>query len=41
MGIQDFHPEVQEAIHRVQPLEMTRELIARPARSDSTASTWI
>ena len=27
MGIQDFHPEVQEAIHRVQPLEMTRDLI--------------
>ena len=27
MGIQDFHPEVQKAIHRVQPLEMTRELI--------------
>src|SRR6202521_3726951 len=28
MGIQDFHPEVQEVIHRVQPLEMTRDLIA-------------
>src|ERR1700681_558176 len=28
MGIQDFHPEVQEAIHRVQPLEMTRDLIS-------------
>jgi oxygen-independent coproporphyrinogen III oxidase len=27
MGIQDFHPEVQEAIHRIQPLEMTRGLI--------------
>jgi oxygen-independent coproporphyrinogen-3 oxidase len=27
MGIQDFHPEVQLAIHRVQPLEMTRDLI--------------
>jgi oxygen-independent coproporphyrinogen-3 oxidase len=27
MGIQDFHPEVQEVIHRVQPLEMTRDLI--------------
>ena len=27
MGIQDFHPEVQLAIHRVQPLEMTRSLI--------------
>jgi oxygen-independent coproporphyrinogen-3 oxidase len=29
MGIQDFHPEVQEAIHRVQPLEMTRSLIEK------------
>jgi oxygen-independent coproporphyrinogen-3 oxidase len=27
MGIQDFHPEVQEAIHRIQPLELTRGLI--------------
>jgi len=27
MGIQDFHPEVQEAIHRIQPFEMTRDLI--------------
>src|SRR5271170_910293 len=27
MGIQDFHPEVQEAIHRIQPLELTRDLI--------------
>ncbi len=27
MGIQDFHAEVQQAIHRVQPLEMTRDLI--------------
>ena len=27
MGIQDFHPEVQKAIHRIQPLEMTRETI--------------
>ena len=27
MGIQDFHPEVQEVIHRVQPLELTRDLI--------------
>ena len=26
MGIQDFHPEVQKTIHRVQPFEMTREL---------------
>jgi oxygen-independent coproporphyrinogen III oxidase len=28
MGIQDFHPEVQKAIHRIQPFEMTRDLIA-------------
>jgi oxygen-independent coproporphyrinogen-3 oxidase len=27
LGIQDFHPEVQEAIHRVQPYEQTRDLI--------------
>jgi oxygen-independent coproporphyrinogen III oxidase len=27
MGIQDFHPEVQKAIHRIQPFEMTRDLI--------------
>jgi oxygen-independent coproporphyrinogen-3 oxidase len=27
MGIQDFHPDVQAAIHRIQPLEMTRDLI--------------
>jgi oxygen-independent coproporphyrinogen-3 oxidase len=26
LGIQDFHPEVQQAIHRVQPYEQTREL---------------
>ncbi len=26
MGIQDFHPEVQKTIHRIQPFEMTREL---------------
>src|SRR6202140_2158663 len=29
MGIQDFHPEVQRAVKRVQPLEMTADLIAR------------
>jgi oxygen-independent coproporphyrinogen-3 oxidase len=29
MGIQDFDPEVQQAVKRVQPLEMTSELIAR------------
>ena len=28
LGIQDFHPEVQEAIHRIQPFELTRDLIA-------------
>jgi oxygen-independent coproporphyrinogen III oxidase len=28
MGIQDFDPEVQRAVKRVQPLEMTAELIA-------------
>jgi oxygen-independent coproporphyrinogen III oxidase len=27
MGIQDFQPKVQQAIHRVQPYEMTRDLI--------------
>lgn len=32
LGIQDFHAEVQEAIHRVQPCEDTSELIAH-ARS--------
>ena len=29
LGIQDFDPEVQQAIHREQPYEMTRELIAQ------------
>jgi len=28
MGIQDFEPKVQQTIHRVQPYEMTRDLIA-------------
>ena len=32
MGIQDFHPEVQQAIHRVQPLDMTRGLIEEARR---------
>jgi oxygen-independent coproporphyrinogen III oxidase len=32
MGIQDFHPEVQQAIHRVQPYEMTRDLILEARR---------
>ncbi|HTT32186.1 MAG TPA: oxygen-independent coproporphyrinogen III oxidase [Methylomirabilota bacterium] len=27
MGIQDFHPLVQKTVHRVQPYEMTRDLI--------------
>jgi oxygen-independent coproporphyrinogen-3 oxidase len=27
MGVQDFHPEVQQAIHRIQPFEQTRDLI--------------
>ncbi|MGB8590441.1 MAG: oxygen-independent coproporphyrinogen III oxidase [Candidatus Acidiferrales bacterium] len=27
MGLQDFNPKVQETVHRVQPYEMTRELI--------------
>jgi oxygen-independent coproporphyrinogen III oxidase len=31
MGIQDFQPEVQKAVHRIQPFEMTRDLI-RSAR---------
>jgi oxygen-independent coproporphyrinogen-3 oxidase len=29
LGIQDFDPEVQETIHRIQPYEMTRDLIAQ------------
>ena len=28
MGIQDFEPKVQQTIHRVQPYEMTRDLIS-------------
>src|SRR5256714_3225234 len=27
MGIQDFHPEVQKAIHRLQPFQLTRDLL--------------
>ncbi|HEY4742004.1 MAG TPA: oxygen-independent coproporphyrinogen III oxidase [Candidatus Acidoferrales bacterium] len=27
MGVQDFNPQVQQAIHRIQPFEMTRDLI--------------
>jgi len=29
MGIQDFDPQVQEAVNRIQPYELTRDLIAR------------
>ena len=32
MGIQDFRPEVQKAIHRIQPYEMTRDLILAARR---------
>ncbi len=28
MGIQDFKPEVQQAVHRIQPYELTRDLIS-------------
>ena len=28
LGVQDVDPRVQEAVHRIQPLEMTREVIA-------------
>ncbi|HEY2352238.1 MAG TPA: oxygen-independent coproporphyrinogen III oxidase [Candidatus Acidoferrum sp.] len=37
MGIQDFHPEVQAAINRIQPFEMTRGLLhtARELKFDS------
>ena len=27
MGIQDFHQDVQKAVHRIQPFEMTRDLL--------------
>jgi oxygen-independent coproporphyrinogen III oxidase len=27
MGVQDFQPEVQKAIHRIQPFELTRDLV--------------
>ena len=27
MGIQDFQPDVQKAVHRIQPFEMTRDLL--------------
>src|SRR4029077_810402 len=37
MGIQDFHPEVQAAINRIQPFELTRDLLltARKLQFDS------
>jgi oxygen-independent coproporphyrinogen III oxidase len=37
MGIQDFHPEVQAAINRIQPFELTRDLLvaARELQFDS------
>src|SRR5450432_3458995 len=37
MGIQDFHPEVQQAINRIQPFELTRDLLhaARELKFDS------
>jgi oxygen-independent coproporphyrinogen-3 oxidase len=38
MGIQDFHPEVQKAINRIQPFEQTRDLLtaARELGFEST-----
>ncbi len=27
MGVQDFNPQVQEAVHRIQPVEMTRQAV--------------
>ena len=37
MGVQDFHPEVQAAIHRIQTFELTRDLLvaARELKFDS------
>lgn len=37
MGVQDFDPTVQEAVHRIQPAEMTRDLtrLARDAGFES------
>jgi len=32
MGIQDFHPDVQEAVHRLQPFEITRDLLSSARR---------
>jgi len=33
MGVQDFEPRVQEAIHRIQPVEMTARLAERARRA--------
>ena len=39
-GVQDFDPDVQQAVHRVQPFEQVRALMAQArARSASTRST--
>ena len=39
-GVQDFDPEVQKAVHRVQPFEQVRGADAtRRARSASSRST--
>ena len=42
IGVQDFDPEVQEAVHRIQPRDMTKQAIdwARERRLP-IASTWI
>ncbi|MCP4896635.1 MAG: oxygen-independent coproporphyrinogen III oxidase, partial [bacterium] len=32
MGVQDFRPEVQEAVKRIQPLELTREMVEESRR---------
>ena len=37
MGVQDFDPRVQEAVHRIQPVAQTRELVER-ARAEGFAS---
>jgi oxygen-independent coproporphyrinogen III oxidase len=34
MGIQDFHPEVQKAINRIQPFELTRDLLVAARELD-------
>ena len=41
MGVQDFKPEVQKAIHRIQPYEETRDLIRGARNWVSTASMLI